>query len=99
MQNNIAIKMSALRKASWGKAVKGITHTFKSIYWQLSLEHRIIILNTVERIVKETLDSVDLNLASNLIKQASSELTQSKVTFIFSLLNFHVICLAQFFVK
>ncbi|XP_059158762.1 maestro heat-like repeat-containing protein family member 1 isoform X2 [Physella acuta] len=53
-------------------------HTYLKKHSKLSLEHRIIILNTVERIVKETLDSVDLNLASNLIKQASSELTQSK---------------------
>ncbi|KAH9515723.1 Maestro heat-like repeat-containing protein member 1 [Bulinus truncatus] len=45
---------------------------------ELSLEHRIIILNTIEKILKETLDSVKTELAINLIKQASSELTQSK---------------------
>ncbi|CAL1544099.1 unnamed protein product [Lymnaea stagnalis] len=53
-------------------------HIYLKKHSKLSLEHRVIILNTIEKIVKETLDSVDLILATNLIKQASSELTQSK---------------------
>ncbi|KAH9515736.1 Maestro heat-like repeat-containing protein member 1 [Bulinus truncatus] len=54
-------------------------HTYLKKHSKLSLEHRIIILNTIEKILKETLDSVKTELAINLIKQASSELTQSKL--------------------
>ncbi|GFS16071.1 maestro heat-like repeat family member 1 [Elysia marginata] len=53
-------------------------HSYLKKHSKLSLDHRVVILNTVEKIVKETLDSVDLKLATNLISQASSELTQSK---------------------
>ncbi|XP_012944683.1 maestro heat-like repeat-containing protein family member 1 isoform X2 [Aplysia californica] len=53
-------------------------HSYLKKHSKLSLDHRVVILNTVERILKETLDSVDLSLAVDLIKQASSELTLSK---------------------
>lgn len=38
-----------------------------------------MILNCIERIVKETLDRIDSRLAVDLIQQASQELTQTKV--------------------
>ncbi|BFZ13379.1 hypothetical protein BsWGS_16418 [Bradybaena similaris] len=53
-------------------------HSYLKKHLKLASEHRVIILNIIERIVRETLDSIDLQLATNLIKQASSELTQSK---------------------
>ncbi|ESO87809.1 hypothetical protein LOTGIDRAFT_234834 [Lottia gigantea] len=45
---------------------------------KLSLDHRVVILNAIERIVKETLDSLDAAIANDLIHQASQELTQTK---------------------
>ena len=42
-----------------------------------------MILTSIERILKETLNNVEQSLAENIIKQASFELTNSKVyTFI-----------------
>ncbi|XP_064611998.1 maestro heat-like repeat-containing protein family member 1 [Liolophura sinensis] len=45
---------------------------------KLSQGHRVVILQVMERIIKENLDSVDPSLSVDLIKQASEELTQSK---------------------
>uniref|UniRef100_A0A2C9KZ46 Maestro heat-like repeat-containing protein family member 1 n=1 Tax=Biomphalaria glabrata TaxID=6526 RepID=A0A2C9KZ46_BIOGL len=53
-------------------------HSYLKKHSKLSLEHRIIILNTVEKILKERLEFVNPELAISLIKQASSELTQNK---------------------
>lgn len=49
------------------------------VTFQLSQGHRVVILQVMERIIKENLDSVDPSLSVDLIKQASEELTQSKV--------------------
>ena len=38
-----------------------------------------MILNSMERIIKEILDNLDPGLATDLIQQAAKELTQSKV--------------------
>ena len=40
-----------------------------------------MILTSIERILKETLNNVEQSLAENIIKQASFELTNSKVYF------------------
>ena len=40
-----------------------------------------MILTSTERILKETLNEVEQSLAENIIKQASFELTSSKVKF------------------
>ncbi|KAK7500196.1 hypothetical protein BaRGS_00008419, partial [Batillaria attramentaria] len=53
-------------------------HSYLKKHSKLSLDHRIVILNSIERIVKETLDSIDARLAVDLIQLASQELTQSK---------------------
>ncbi|CAG5120746.1 unnamed protein product, partial [Candidula unifasciata] len=53
-------------------------HSYLKKHVKLPSEHRVIILNIIERIIRETLDSIDLQLAMNLIKQASAEMTQSK---------------------
>ncbi|XP_071092263.1 maestro heat-like repeat-containing protein family member 1 [Haliotis cracherodii] len=45
---------------------------------KLSTDHRIVILNALERILKEVLDNIDVSLAVDLIHQAADELTQSK---------------------
>ncbi len=47
---------------------------------QLTVGHRIVILTGVERILKGTLDQVDITLAESIIKQASFEMTSSKVS-------------------
>ena len=39
-----------------------------------------MILNSIERIAKETLESLDSSMAIDLIQLASQELTQSKVS-------------------
>ena len=46
---------------------------------QLAQGHRIVILQCMEKIIKEKLDDIDKSLAESIIKQATHELTQSKV--------------------
>ncbi|XP_076448959.1 maestro heat-like repeat-containing protein family member 1 isoform X1 [Babylonia areolata] len=53
-------------------------HSYLKKHTKLSLDHRIVILNCIERIVKETLDALDARMAVDLIQLASQELTQSK---------------------
>ncbi|XP_025115241.1 maestro heat-like repeat-containing protein family member 1 isoform X3 [Pomacea canaliculata] len=53
-------------------------HFYLKKHNKLSQDHRIVILNCIERIVKETLDRIDSRLAVDLIQQASQELTQTK---------------------
>lgn len=48
---------------------------------QLVQEHRVILLQCMEKIVKETLDQVDTGLATDLIKLGAMEMTMSKVSF------------------
>jgi len=38
-----------------------------------------VILSAMEKIIKRTIDSIDQQLAADIIKQSSAELTQSKV--------------------
>lgn len=45
---------------------------------KLPVTHRIAILNCIERILKETLQDLDMRLAVDIIDQASKELTSSK---------------------
>ena len=54
--------------------------SFSSSPTQLSLDHRIVILNSIERIAQETLEDLDARMAVDLIQLASQELTQSKVS-------------------
>ena len=49
------------------------------MYLQLPQGHRVVLLQTMERIIKEKLDDVDTGLAVDMIKQAAMELTASKV--------------------
>ncbi|XP_041376876.1 maestro heat-like repeat-containing protein family member 1 [Gigantopelta aegis] len=53
-------------------------YSFLQKHSKLSTDHRVVILNSVERIVKEVLDTLDPGLATELIQQAAKELTQSK---------------------
>ena len=49
------------------------------ILCQLSLGHRITILKSMEAVVHEKVEDIDVTLAVDIIKQASVELTQTKV--------------------
>ena len=53
------------------------------IYFQLQTGHRVVLLQCMERIIKETLDELDSPLAVDVIKQAAMELTISKVIFMY----------------
>ena len=46
---------------------------------QLSSGHRVVILSSMERIVRQSIDFLDQDLAVEIIRQTSAELTQSKV--------------------
>ena len=48
-------------------------------FFQLPIGHRVVILTCVEKILKESLGQVEASLAETIIKQASHELTNSKV--------------------
>lgn len=45
---------------------------------RLAQGHRVVILQCMEKIIKEKLDEIDKDLAASIIKQAAHELTQSK---------------------
>lgn len=45
---------------------------------KLPVSHRVAILNCMERVIKETLNNLDMRLAADIIDQASKELTSSK---------------------
>lgn len=47
---------------------------------QLAQEHRVILLQCMEKIVKDTLDQIDTGLATDLIKLGALEMTLSKVS-------------------
>ena len=47
---------------------------------KLSTEHRVVILGCMERIIRQSIDDLDAELAVEIIKQASIELTKSKVS-------------------
>jgi len=47
---------------------------------QLSSGHRTVILSAMEKIIKHKIDEIDSELTLDTIKQASAELTMSKVT-------------------
>jgi len=46
---------------------------------QLTSGHRTVILCAMEKIVKQKMDEIDSGLTMDTIKQASAELTMSKV--------------------
>ena len=46
---------------------------------QLPQGHRVLILASMESVLRETLADIDEPLAADIIKQAALELTQSKV--------------------
>ena len=48
--------------------------------FQLAQGHRVVILQSMEKIIKEKLDQIEKGLAESIIKQAAHELTQSKVS-------------------
>jgi len=54
---------------------------------QLTSGHRTVILSAMEKIVKQKIDEVDNELVLDTIRQASAELTVSKVTVIFTSLH------------
>ena len=47
---------------------------------QLSAGHRTVILSAMQKIIKHKIDEIDNELTLDTIKQASAELTMSKVT-------------------
>lgn len=49
---------------------------------QLAQGHRVVILNCMEKIIQEKLEDIDRELATQIVKQASYELTQEKVSHI-----------------
>ena len=46
---------------------------------QLQKDHRVVILQTMDNVAKESLDQIPLHHALDLIKLASDELTATKV--------------------
>ncbi|XP_038067311.1 maestro heat-like repeat-containing protein family member 1 isoform X2 [Patiria miniata] len=55
-------------------------HNYLRKHSKLQRDHRVVILQTMERILKETLDRVPLPLIPDLVKLASDELTATKDT-------------------
>ncbi|XP_013392835.1 maestro heat-like repeat-containing protein family member 1 isoform X1 [Lingula anatina] len=53
-------------------------YTYLKKHSKLNHGHRVVILNAIEKILKETLDELKESLAADLIAQASEELTESK---------------------
>jgi hypothetical protein len=49
------------------------------MFVQLSTGHRVVLLSAMERIIRQNMDEIDQELAVDIIKQSSTELTQSKV--------------------
>lgn len=52
---------------------------------QLTSGHRTVILSAMEKIIKQKMDEIDRELTLDTIKQASAELTMSKVMGSFTL--------------
>ncbi|XP_062586492.1 maestro heat-like repeat-containing protein family member 1 [Saccostrea cucullata] len=57
-------------------------YSYLKKHTKLAQEHRVILLQCMERIVKETLDQIDTGLATDLIKLGAQEMTCSKVCII-----------------
>ena len=57
--------------------------------FQLPMGHRVVILNTIEKVVGVSIDTLSKSLAVDLIKQASEELTHSKVWILLYLYKFN----------
>jgi 6-pyruvoyl-tetrahydropterin synthase len=53
------------------------------VFVQLPSGHRVVILSSMERIIRQTIEEIDQELALDIIKQSSAELTHSKVLFIY----------------
>jgi len=51
---------------------------------QLTSGHRAVILSAMEKVIKQKMDEVDRELTLDTIRQASAELTMSKVTVFYS---------------
>ena len=51
---------------------------------QLASGHRTVILSAMEKIVRQKMDEIDVDLMLDTIKQALTELTMSKVTVFFT---------------
>ena len=51
--------------------------------FQLIQGHRIVLLDMMKRIIKDSDDALDIDLSKELIQLASSELTKSKVSTVF----------------
>ncbi|CAH1780505.1 unnamed protein product, partial [Owenia fusiformis] len=60
------------------KLVLTSCHTYLEKHPKLASGHRVVILNCIERIVNSTIAELDHDIAVDLIKQASQEMTQSK---------------------
>jgi len=52
---------------------------------QLTSGHRTLILSAMEKIIKQKMDIIDGDLTLDTVKQASAELTMSKVTVLYFL--------------
>lgn len=63
------------------KAIVMANKTHIAVFMQLSTGHRVVILSSMERIIRQTIDEIDQELALDMIKQSSVELTHSKVLF------------------
>ena len=63
----------------------GLLTTF-NLFWQLPQGHRVVILTSMERVIKESLTSLDKELAVDIIRLASDEMTKSKVSLLQSII-------------
>ena len=54
-------------------------HQNKCLLLQLQTGHRVVLLQCMERIIRETINDLDAPLAVDVIKQCAMELTNSKV--------------------
>jgi len=70
---------------------KAVTCVVLLYMLQLTSGHRTVILSAMEKIIRQKMDEIDVDLTLDTIKQASVELTMSKVTVCYFL--FLVMCL------
>ncbi|KAK6184716.1 hypothetical protein SNE40_007128 [Patella caerulea] len=77
VQNIIEVSLFDLGKRKSNLVLSSCSVYLKK-HAKLSLGHRVVILKAIEKIVKETLDTLDVGIANEMIQQASHELTQTK---------------------
>ncbi|XP_033117617.1 maestro heat-like repeat-containing protein family member 1 isoform X2 [Anneissia japonica] len=53
-------------------------HVYLKKHSKLQREHRVVILQTIEKVIEETLDAIKAGLASELVQLAAEEMTATK---------------------